>query len=216
MALDVPDDARALSLARQLAGRVAMVKVGLELFVAYGPPLVRAIRPAGVDVFLDLKLHDIPRTVEAAARGVAELDVQLLTVHAAGGAEMVSAARRALPAHVKLAAVTVLTSIDAATLAGLGLGADASDVARRWGEGALAAGADALVCSAHELAALAPLGGARVVPGIRPPGAEAGDQKRVATPREALRAGATYLVVGRPIVAAPDPIAVVDQINADA
>jgi orotidine-5'-phosphate decarboxylase len=215
VALDVPEREKALRLARALAGKVAMVKIGLELFVTHGAALVSEVRGLGLDVFLDLKLHDIPRTVEAAARGVADLGARLLTVHAQGGREMVEAARGVLPKSTELLAVTVLTSLDAQALRELGSEPDPSGLAQRLGQLALAAGADGLVCSAHELVRLAPLGGLRVVPGIRPSGSDSGDQKRVATPAEAVRAGASYIVVGRPVVAAVDPLAVVEQINAD-
>ena len=215
VALDVPTAAQALDLARALAPHVAMVKIGLESFVGHGPALVRDIRACGVDVFLDLKLHDIPRTAAAAAAQVKELDVRLLTVHAAGGSEMVQAVRQALPKSTQVVAVTVLTSLNDGLLHDLGFADNVTATARRLGQVALQAGADGLVCSAHELPALHALGGLRVVPGVRPAGADAGDQKRVATPAEAVHAGASWIVVGRPIVEAKDPVAAAQAINAE-
>lgn len=215
VALDVPERAHALELARALAPHVGMVKIGLELFIAHGPALVRDIRRLGIEVFLDLKLHDIPNTVASAARRISDLDVRLLTVHAGGGAEMLRQARAALAPHTQLLAVTVLTSFDDATLVQLGFSGGTAETALRLGELALQSGADGLVCSALELPTLAALSGVRVVPGIRPAGAAAGDQKRVATPREAIAAGATWIVVGRPIIAAPDPVAAAQAMVAE-
>lgn len=215
VALDVPERVRAVELAVALQPYVAMVKVGLEAFVAHGPSLVETLRSVGVDVFLDLKLHDIPRTVEAAAREAARLDPRLVTVHAAGGADMIKAARAALPETSQVIAVTVLTSLRDADLGPIGFAHSVATTARGLGKLALAAGADGLVCSAHELAELAPLGGCRVVPGVRPAGSASGDQARVASPAEAVRAGATWIVVGRPIIAAPDPVAAAQAIVAE-
>jgi orotidine-5'-phosphate decarboxylase len=215
-ALDVPDLASASRLAGQLAGHVGMVKVGLELFVAHGRAAVEAARP--FPVFLDLKLHDIPQTVEAAARGAGELGVAFVTVHASGGAEMIAAARRGLHAGARnarvspprLLAVTVLTSLGPAEMGAVGLAADA---VQRLARLAVEAGADGVVCSAREVAEVRRALGPEpllVVPGIRPAGADAGDQRRTGTPREAVQAGATYLVVGRPLRDAPDPAAAAD------
>jgi orotidine-5'-phosphate decarboxylase len=225
-ALDVPEPAAAAALARKLAGHVGMVKVGLELFVAHGRAAVEAVRPVGLPIFLDLKLHDIPQTVEAAARGAGALGVALATVHASGGAEMISAARRGLLAGAaaagspapKLLAVTVLTSLGADDLRELGFGGTPAAIASRLGRLAVDAGADGLVCSPEEVAQLrrelgpAPL---LVVPGIRPAGSAAGDQRRIGTPRAALQAGATHLVIGRPLRDAPDPAAAADSIASD-
>lgn len=212
-ALDLPDPQSAARLAEKLAGHVGMLKVGLELFVAHGPAALDPIRRCGLPIFLDLKLHDIPQTVEAAARGAAALGVQYVTVHASGGAEMIRAARRAL-GRTRLLAVTVLTSLDEADLDAIGL---ARDAVPRLAKLAIAAGADGIVCSPQEVAALrAALGPGPelVVPGIRPAGAAAGDQRRVGTPAEAVRAGATWIVVGRPLRDAPDPAAAADAIAA--
>lgn len=210
-ALDVPDPAAAEKLASRLAGHVGLFKVGLELFVAHGRAAVEAVRKFGLPIFLDLKLHDIPQTVESAARAAAALGVEYVTVHASGGAEMIRAARRALP-RTKLLAVTALTSLGPEDLDAIGL---ARDVVPRLARLAVAAGADGVVCSPQEVAALrAALGPAPllVVPGIRPAGAAAGDQRRTGTPAEAVRAGASILVIGRPLRDAPDPAAAADAI----
>ncbi|HEX4384929.1 MAG TPA: orotidine-5'-phosphate decarboxylase [Myxococcales bacterium] len=215
-ALDVPDPRSAAALAAKLAGHIGMLKVGLELFVAHGPVAVEAVRGFGLPVFLDLKLHDIPQTVESAARGVASLGVQFVTCHASGGAEMVAAARRGLGSSgTKLLAVTALTSLGPAELDAIGL---ARDAVPRLGKLAIEAGADGLVCSPQEVAALRTLlgpGPVLVVPGIRPAGSAANDQRRTGTPAEAVRAGATYLVVGRPLRDAPNPAAAADSIAAE-
>ena len=215
VALDVPSAAQALELARALKPHVAMVKIGLESFVGHGPALVRDIRACGVDVFLDLKLHDIPRTAAAAAAQLKDLDVRLLTVHASGGPQMVQGVRDALPGRTQVVAVTMLTSLDDAITSQLGYAGNLAATAKQLGQLAIAAGADGLVCSAHELNVLKPLGGLRVVPGVRPAGSAAGDQKRVATPSEAIGSGATWIVVGRPIVGAADPVAAAQAINAE-
>jgi len=210
-ALDVPDLAAAERLASRLAGHVGLFKVGLELFVAHGAAAVEAVRKFGSPIFLDLKLHDIPQTVEGAARSVAALGVEYVTVHASGGAEMIRAARRALP-RTRLLAVTVLTSLGPQDLQGIGL---ARDAVSRLARLAIAAGADGVVCSPQEVAALrAELGPGPllVVPGIRPAGAASGDQRRTGTPAEAVRAGASILVIGRPLRDAADPGAAADAI----
>ena len=215
-ALDVPDIASAVQLAGKLAGHVGLLKVGLELFAAHGPAAVEALRGFGLPIFLDLKLHDIPQTVESAARGVAKLGVQLVTVHASGGAEMIAAAKRGLGSSgTKLLAVTALTSLGPSDLDAIGL---ARDAVPRLAKLAVEAGADGVVCSPQEVAALRALLGVRpllVVPGIRPAGSAAGDQRRTGTPAETVRAGATYLVIGRPLRDAPDPAAAADAIAAE-
>jgi len=226
-ALDVPDPAAAAALAARLAGHVGMVKVGLELFVAHGRAALEAVRPFGLPIFLDLKLHDIPQTVEAAARGAGALGAALVTVHASGGAEMIAAARRGLSAGAaaagvaapKLLAVTVLTSLGADDLRALGFGGTPAETVLRLARIAVKAGADGLVCSPEEVAQLrrelgpSPL---LVVPGIRPAGTAAGDQRRTGTPRAAIEAGASHLVIGRPLRDSPDPAATADAIAADA
>lgn len=204
--LDVPDLATAELWAKAVSPHVQVLKVGLELFCAHGPAAVDAVR-GDAEVFLDLKLHDIPNTVAGAARSVAALAPRFLTVHASGGADMVRAAVEAAP-DVTIAAVTVLTSLSAETLAAVGLAGPPLDAVRRLAALAVGAGAGALVCSPQEVAAVRAEVGPGVVlitPGVRPPGADVGDQARVATPQQALADGADLLVIGRPITAAADP-----------
>jgi orotidine-5'-phosphate decarboxylase len=214
VALDVPEASAVLRLARQLGSDAAMVKIGLEAFVGHGPDLVRQVRDSGAEVFLDLKLHDIPRTAAAAARRAVALDVRLLTIHAAGGPDMVRAVVDAVGDRTQVVAVTMLTSLDAAASRSIGFAEPLAEAAARLGALARDNGAHGLVCSPHELRALAPLGGVRVVPGVRPAGAAAGDQKRVATPAEAAAWGATWIVVGRPILEAADPVRALREIQA--
>ena len=209
VALDAPDLATAASWAAATAPYVRAVKVGLELYVRHGPAAVAAVRAVAPDseLFLDLKLHDIPNTVAAAARAVAPLAPAYLTVHATGGAAMVQAAVDALPG-VRVAAVTVLTSLAEPDLAAIGLAGPSLDAARRLAALAVAAGAGALVCSPREVAALRAEVGPDVLlvtPGLRPVDAASGDQVRVATPEQALADGADLLVVGRPLTGGPDP-----------
>jgi orotidine-5'-phosphate decarboxylase len=208
IALDVGTRAEGISLALTLAPFAGWMKIGLQLFTAEGPDLVRAIRETGAGVFLDLKLHDIPNTVARAVESVARLDVQMLTVHLSGGAEMVRAAVGAAPENLLLLGVTVLTSANSETLREIGVVEDVSrQVVRLAGIGK-ECGIGGLVASAHEIGALRKTLGKSlklVIPGIRPRGSEEQDQKRVITPAEAVAAGADYLVIGRPITAAPDP-----------
>ena len=211
VALDTDDLETALSWAAATGPYVSTVKVGLALFLRHGGDAVRKAREAsgGRDVFLDLKLHDIPNTVAGAAHAVAELDPTYLTVHAAGGPEMVRAAAEALP-RTKVAAVTVLTSLSATDLEAIGVAGTPRDVVRRLAALAVGAGARALVCSPLEVADVRGEVGPDVVlitPGVRPAGAGLGDQSRVATPEQALSDGADLLVVGRPLTAADDPAA---------
>ncbi|MFB4315722.1 orotidine-5'-phosphate decarboxylase [Actinomadura sp. 21ATH] len=208
VALDAPDLETAARWATLVTPHVSTVKVGLELYLRYGPDVVASVRGASrVQVFLDLKLHDIPATVAGAARAVARLKPAYLTVHAAGGPAMIRAAVEAAPA-TKVAAVTVLTSLDDADLAALGVAGPASDAVRRLAALAVDAGAQALVCSPQEAAAVRAEVGpgiTLITPGVRPAGADVQDQARVATPEQALAAGADLLVIGRPITGAPDP-----------
>ncbi len=211
-ALDTADPRQARAWAEAVAPHCAGVKLGLEFFAANGPAGVREVAGrSGVPLFLDLKLHDIPNTVAGAVRAVLALRPAMLTVHAAGGAAMIAAAHEAGAAAADpplLLAVTVLTSLDAAALAATGVEGEPAAQVLRLGRLAIAAGADGLVCSAHEVAALrAALGPAPllVVPGVRPIGSEAGDQARVATPAQAVASGADLVVVGRPITGAADP-----------
>ncbi|WP_205829719.1 orotidine-5'-phosphate decarboxylase [Microbispora sp. CL1-1] len=187
---------------------VSTVKVGLELYLRHGPDVIASVRGAsGVQVFLDLKLHDIPNTVGAAARAVARLKPTYLTVHAAGGHAMVKAAVEAAP-NIQIAAVTLLTSLSEADLGELGMQGPPTDIARRMAAVAVGAGAQALVCSPREVAAVRAEVGPDVTlitPGVRPAGADTQDQARVATPEHAIAQGADLLVIGRPITGAPDP-----------
>jgi len=208
VALDAPDLATACDWARATGPYVVAMKVGLETFLRDGHDGVRAVTAAcDLPVFLDLKLHDIPNTVAGAARSVADLSPAYLTVHAAGGAPMVRAAVEQLPG-TRVAAVTVLTSMSAADLAAVGMVGPPLDVVRRLAALAVGAGARALVCSPHEVAAVRTEVGPDVTlitPGVRPAGSEAADQARVATPEQALADGADLLVIGRPITGAADP-----------
>jgi orotidine-5'-phosphate decarboxylase len=215
VALDAPDLGTATLWAKAVAPHVQVLKVGLELFCAHGPAAVEAIGAEG-DVFLDLKLHDIPNTVAGAARSVAGLSPRFLTVHASGGADMVRAAVEAAP-DVTITAITVLTSMSAKHLDDVGLAGPPIDAVRRLAALAVGAGAGALVCSPQEVAAVRAEVGAGIVlitPGVRPAGTDVGDQARVATPRQALGDGADLLVIGRPITAAPDPGAAAAEIAA--
>jgi orotidine-5'-phosphate decarboxylase len=208
VALDAPDLETAARWAGLVTPHVSTVKVGLELYLRYGPEVVASIRGAsGVKIFLDLKLHDIPATVTGAARAVARLRPDLLTVHAAGGSEVVRAAVQGAPDTV-VAAVTVLTSLSSADLEQIGMMGPMSDAVRRLAVLGVSAGARGLVCSPQEVAAVRAEVGpdiTLITPGVRPAGSSADDQARTATPEQALRAGANLLVIGRPNTAAPDP-----------
>lgn len=217
-ALDFGSWAEAEPFARRIAPEVGMLKVGLELYVAEGAPAVRAAAALGRPVFLDLKLHDIPATVEGAARSAAATGAALLTVHAAGGPEMVKAAVRGAGPGVRILAVTVLTSLDAATLERIGLAGPPEAAVVRLARLAVEAGAGGLVCSPQEVAAVRRAvgpGPLLVVPGVRPAGAALGDQARVATPARAVGDGADVIVVGRPLRDAPDPVAAARAIAAE-
>jgi len=217
-ALDFGSWADAEPFARRIAPHVGMLKVGLELYVAEGPPVVRAAAALGRPIFLDLKLHDIPATVEGAARSAAATGAALLTVHAAGGPEMVRAAVRGAGPGVRILAVTVLTSLDDAALEKIGLAGPPEAAVVRLARLAVGAGAGGLVCSPQEVAAVRAAvgpGPLLVVPGVRPAGAALGDQARVATPAQAVGAGADVIVVGRPLRDAPDPVAAARAIAAE-
>jgi len=209
VALDAPDLATLASWARAAGPNVSTMKVGLEAYLRDGAQAVVVAREAsgGCEIFLDLKLHDIPATVAGACRSVAHLEPTLLTVHAAGGPAMISAAAAALP-DTLITAVTVLTSLGAADLAAVGWNGSAIDTVRRLAVLAVESGARALVCSPQEVAAVRAEVGTDIVlvtPGVRPAGASRDDQARVATPRQALADGASLLVIGRPITGAEDP-----------
>ncbi|OFV83099.1 MAG: orotidine 5'-phosphate decarboxylase [Acidobacteria bacterium RBG_13_68_16] len=221
VALDSSERAEVLRLARALLGRVGVAKVGLEAFSANGPALVAEVGELGMPVFLDLKLHDIPNTVERAARNAARLGVAMFTVHASGGEAMMRAAVAGAAIAARpptVLAVTVLTSLDDAALVGLGIPGGAAGRVTAWAALAQRCGCTGVVCSPQEVAGLRSALGPNVLlvtPGVRPSGASAGDQRRVATPREAIAAGADLLVVGRPITAAPDPVAAAESIVAE-
>jgi orotidine-5'-phosphate decarboxylase len=208
VALDAPNLNTAASWASLVTPHVSTVKIGLELYLRYGPEAVASIRGASaVDVFLDLKLHDIPATVAGAASAVARLRPALLTVHAAAGPAAIRAAVQAMP-DTKIVAVTVLTSLSDADLDRIGMSGPASDAVRRLAALSVEAGAQGVVCSPQEVAAVRAEVGSGITlitPGVRLAGADAHDQARVATPEQALRAGADLLVIGRPITGAADP-----------
>jgi orotidine-5'-phosphate decarboxylase len=208
VALDTRDLEVAARLATQVLRHVRVVKIGLELFAAHGPRAVEVVRGGtDVDVFLDLKLHDIPNTVAGAVRSVARLRPDYLTVHATGGSAMVRAAVEAAP-DVRITAVTVLTSLSDPDLDAIGLAGPSSDAVRRLALLAVEAGARALVCSPQEVKAVRGEVGpdiTLITPGVRLAGAGADDQARVATPQHALANGADLLVIGRPITEAADP-----------
>jgi len=211
VALDFPNRQSAQNLVSALGNSVTTYKVGKQLFTAEGPPIVRELVAAGKKVFLDLKFHDIPNTVAGAVSAAAELGVSMLTVHASGGAKMLRAAAEAAASSRSkplVLAVTVLTSLGDEDLAEIGVAGYAAEQVLRLAKLAQSAGCGGIVASPNEVAhlrrSLGP-GLAIVTPGVRPAGAAAGDQARVATPRAAIEAGATYLVVGRPITGALDP-----------
>jgi orotidine-5'-phosphate decarboxylase len=215
VALDTPDLETAALWAREVTPYVTVVKIGMELFYRGGPDVIDVVRGGSkVGLFLDLKLHDIPNTVAAAAHSVVRLKPQYLTVHASGGSAMVRAAVEAAP-DVVIAAVTVLTSLDDDDLTAIGLAGPALDAARRLAVLAVAAGARALVCSPREVAAIRTEVGpdiTLITPGVRPAGSASQDQARVATPEQALADGADLLVIGRPITGAKDPAAAAARI----
>jgi orotidine-5'-phosphate decarboxylase len=218
VALDAPDVETAARWAHAVQRYVSVLKVGLELFCRHGPDVVNVVRGGtGLDLFLDLKLHDIPNTVAGAARSVARLKPTYLTVHASGGPAMVRAAVEAAP-DVRIAAVTLLTSLDAEALRVLGVAHQPRDVVLRLASVAVEAGARAIVCSPHEVADVRREVGdgiTLITPGVRLEGGDAQDQARVATPAKALADGADLLVIGRPITGAADPGAAAAAIAAD-
>lgn len=227
VALDVPDRAGAAAIVSQLGSACDFYKVGLELYAAEGPSVVEWLRGEGKRVFVDLKLHDIPNTVRGAARSVARLGASLLTVHASGGTAMVAAAvagareGAALGGHesaCQILGVTVLTSLDAASV-GEAWGREAVNVThevQRLAGLVAAGGAAGIVCSGHEAAPVRAAFGDRLgllIPGIRLPGGDAHDQARVMTPADAVGAGARWLILGRAVTSAPDPVAAMNQVR---
>jgi orotidine-5'-phosphate decarboxylase len=219
VALDTDSPESALSAVKALAGHVGMFKVGMELFPRGGPDLVRKIHDAGADVFLDLKFHDIPNTVAGAVRSAAALGVRFTTVHASGGRQMLaSAAEAAGGTGTTILAVTVLTSLDGSDLSEIGVPSSPADMVLRLAGMAMREGIGGYVCSAREVSAVRELVGnsaVLVTPGVRLQDDAALDQKRVVTPFDAMRNGADYLVVGRPITKAADPVAAAGRFAAD-
>jgi orotidine-5'-phosphate decarboxylase len=212
VALDLPTAEDAVRLARQLSPHVGAFKVGLGLLHSVGPGVVTALVDVGKPVFADAKLHDIPSQVGAAARRLGRLGVRWVTAHVSGGEEMLRAASEGLAetsgGHAGVLGVTVLTSIDAETLTALGIGSTPGKLVSRMSRVAAASGCEGVVCSPQELAVVGSVapGLLRVTPGVRPAGSDLGDQRRVMTPAEAYARGADWLVVGRPITAADDPV----------
>jgi len=233
IALDVPTQREALALLDRLDPALCRVKVGKELFTRCGPDLVARIHKRGYGVFLDLKYHDIPNTVAGACRAAAELGVWMVNVHALGGQRMLQAAREAIDSapygsphggsqtgstRPLLTAVTVLTSMEASDLAGIGIERDPAEFAALLADVAAAAGLDGIVCSAQEASALRARHGhdlLLITPGIRPQSSAADDQRRILTPGQALAAGADHLVIGRPVTRAPDPAAALRTIASE-
>ena len=220
VALDFSSADEALNLARKLDPTQCRVKVGKELFTRAGPALVEQLQQMNFELFLDLKYHDIPNTTAQACRAAAELGVWMVNVHALGGRRMMEAAREAVANSTHqplLIAVTILTSLDGPELAEVGLSGEPVDNVVRLARLAEASGMDGVVCSPREVSALREIVDSDfrlVTPGVRPAGAAVGDQKRITTPEDAMRLGSSYLVVGRPITQAEDPLAALAAINA--
>lgn len=216
VALDTPDIAKARVLASRIRHHIGGIKLGLEFFMANGSAGVREMAELGLPIFLDLKFHDIPNTVAKAITALRGLDPAILTVHAAGGRAMLEDAKAAAPSGTKVVAVTTLTSLDGTDLKSIGCVGDPLEQVLRLTELAREAGVDGVVCSGAEVKAAHSLWprGFFVVPGVRPAGGGLADQKRVITPRAALDAGASILVIGRPITQAPDPDIAAREIEA--
>lgn len=218
VALDTADWPTFVGWCELFGPRVGALKVGLQAFTTWGPAAVAEARRHGSKLFLDLKLHDIPTTVAGAVGAVRDLGADYVTLHASGGPAMLSAAAEAAGDPLRLLAVTLLTHLDGATLAELDLPGDGATRALRWARLAREAGCRGAVCSPLEVAALRaglPAPFDLVTPGVRPAGVSSDDQRRTATPREALAAGADLLVIGRPLTAAPDPEAALDRLAAE-
>ena len=217
VALDFPEAKQALALTARLHPALCRVKIGKELFTAAGPQLVENIMRQGFEVFLDLKFHDIPNTVASASKAAAKLGVWMLNVHALGGRKMLSAARDAVPpGKTRLIAVTLLTSLDRDDLDEIGLNGNPWEIVQRLALLAHDCGMDGVVCSALEAPQLRKRmknAFCLVTPGIRPADTAADEQKRIATPREAVDNGSDYLVIGRPITQASDPISALQRLN---
>jgi orotidine-5'-phosphate decarboxylase len=216
VALDTPELEKAKALAQKVRHHVGGIKLGLEFFMANGRHGVHEMAEIGVPIFLDLKFHDIPNTVAKAIQALRPLNPAILTVHAAGGRAMLEDAKAAAPEGTKVVAVTMLTSLDGNDMTAIGLKPDPHEQVMRLAELARSAGVDGIVCSGEEVKAAhaAWKDGFFVVPGVRPADAHVGDQKRVVTPRSAVDAGASILVIGRPITQAEDPDAAARAIAA--
>ncbi|MEJ2409403.1 MAG: orotidine-5'-phosphate decarboxylase [Novosphingobium sp.] len=216
LALDMPRLDAAEALARKVAGHIGGIKLGLEFFCAHGHHGVHELHKLGLPLFLDLKLHDIPNTVAAAMQAIHVLEPTIVTVHAAGGRAMMEDAKAAASENTKVVGVTVLTSLDDDDLTAIGVKSDPNEQALRLAELAHSAGLDGIVCSGHEIGAVHKQwkDGFFVVPGLRPADSGNGDQKRIVTPRQARDAGASVLVIGRPISRAEDPLAAAKAIEA--
>jgi orotidine-5'-phosphate decarboxylase len=209
LALDLPRLDAALTLAQKVKSHIGGLKLGLEFFCAHGHHRVHKVAKLGLPLFLDLKLHDIPNTVAAAMQSIHVLEPSIVTIHASGGRAMMEDAKAAAGEHCRVVGVTVLTSLDDADLNGMGVAGSAHDQALRLADLAQEAGLDGIVCSGHEVGAIHKRwkNGFFVVPGLRPAEGKLGDQKRAVTPRAARDAGASVLVIGRPISRAEDPVA---------
>ena len=216
LALDVPQLGHALELAKKVHSHIGGVKLGLEFFCAHGHHGVHEVAKLGLPIFLDLKLHDIPNTVAAAMQAIHVLEPAIVTVHGSGGRAMMEDAKAAAGEHCKVVAITMLTSLDDRDLERTGVSGSAHDQVLRIADLARTAGLDGVVCSGHEVAAVhaAWKDGFLVVPGLRPAGTSLGDQKRAVTPQAAREAGASVLVIGRPISRADDPVAAARAIGA--
>ncbi|WP_019613220.1 orotidine-5'-phosphate decarboxylase [Psychromonas ossibalaenae] len=221
IALDYADQQQALDFISQLDPAACRLKVGKEMFTHFGPDFVKRLVEKGFDVFLDLKFHDIPNTVAKAVKAAADLGVWMVNVHAGGGRRMMEAAKAVLEPYGDkaplLIAVTVLTSMDESDLKELGIELSPAEQVKRLASLTQSSGLDGVVCSAHEAQDLKALLGDEfklITPGIRPAGSDAGDQRRIMTPEQAVNAGADYLVIGRPITQASDPAQVLSEINA--
>ncbi|HEX7517999.1 MAG TPA: orotidine-5'-phosphate decarboxylase [Chthoniobacterales bacterium] len=215
VALDFPTKSKALALVSALSGAASNYKIGLQLYTAEGPEIIRAVAATGAKIFLDLKLHDIPSTVAKAVAAASELGVQMLTVHLSGGRAMIEAAVEARSPNLSILGVTVLTSATPETLSETGVNSGIEEQVLRLAELGKKSGIDGLITSPHEVRILRERLGDQIkliTPGVRPSWAEANDQKRFTTPSEALKSGTDYLVIGRPITADPDPRTAIERL----
>ena len=221
IALDYDNKEQALTFIKQLDPATCRLKIGKEMFTHFGPEFVKEVVSKDFDVFLDLKFHDIPNTVAKAVKAAADLGVWMVNVHASGGRRMMEAAKAILEPYGDkaplLIAVTVLTSMDQEDLNELGINLTPAEQVKRLAKLTQLSGLDGVVCSSHEAQELKTLLGDSfklITPGIRPAGSDAGDQRRIKTPKEAIESGSDYLVIGRPITQAQDPVAILKEINA--